>query len=170
MVSHGETRPDSELMSIKQRENLSSLLEVERTSDFKSHLQDNEKYLGAELLPAAHSSNEGVKYKLENKGIDTVIVAPSVAAMQTAFDIFGNETDVAIYIEPLLQQRICSASSIPTDVSEIAAQFRSQPDKLKIEDSRWFLPYGNAENVDENRSPQEEVLRALRSNGRFETM
>ena len=57
MVSHGETRPDSELMSIKQRENLSSLLEVERTSDFKSHLQDNEKYLGAELLPAAHSAN-----------------------------------------------------------------------------------------------------------------
>lgn len=47
MVSQGETRPDSELMSIKQRENLSSLLEVERTSDFKSHLQDNEKYLGA---------------------------------------------------------------------------------------------------------------------------
>ena len=97
-------------------------------------------------------------------------MAPSVAAMQTAFDIFGNETDVTIYIEPLLQQRICSASSIPTDVSEIAAQFRSQPDKLKIEDSRWFLPYGNVENVDENRSPQEEVLRTLRSNGRFETM
>jgi len=125
--------------------------------------------MGAELLPGAHSANEGIKYKLNCKAIDTVIVAPSVAAMQTAFDVFGNEPepDVAIFVEPLLQQRICSAASIPTDVSEIAAQFRSQPDKIKIEDSRWFLAYGNAENVDESRSPQEAVLQILRSKGSF---
>ena len=72
-----------------------------------------------------------------------MIVAPSVAAVQTALDIFGNNTDLSIFIEPLLQQRICSTSSIPTDISEIVSQFRSQPDTLKIEDKRWFLSYGN---------------------------
>lgn len=47
MISQGETRPDTEMINIKHRENLSSIIDVEQTPDFRSQLQDNEKYLGA---------------------------------------------------------------------------------------------------------------------------
>ena len=82
-----------------------------------------------------------------------MIVAPSVACVQTALDIFGHLTDISIFIEPLLQQRICSTSSIPTDISELISRFRSQPDTLKIEDKRWYLSYGNVDKGDESADP-----------------
>ena len=114
------------------------------TSDFKAQVKDNEKYLGAELLPAAHSANESLKYALDAKKIDTVVVAPSTAALQTAFDIFGDKEGISIFIEPLLQQRICSTASIPTEQSELIGTFATKPDSIKVEDKNWFLSYGNA--------------------------
>lgn len=132
------------MVSIRNSEGLSSLLEVERTPAFRDQIRDNEKYLGAELLPAAHTANEGLKYELASKKIDTVVVAPSAAALQTAFDIFGDREDLSIYVEPLLQQRICSTASIPTDQGELLGQFKSKPESIKVEDKNWFLAFGNA--------------------------
>ena len=70
------------------------------------------------------------------------MVAPSTAALQTAFDIFGDKESLSIYVEPLLQQRICSTASIPTEQNELLAQFASKPDSIKIEDKSWFLSFG----------------------------
>ena len=35
------------MISIKHKENLSSIIDVESTPDFRSQIQDNEKYIGA---------------------------------------------------------------------------------------------------------------------------
>ena len=96
MIAQGETSPDTEMINIKNRDNLTSFIEVERTSEFKNNLQSNQKYLGAELLPAAHSNNDHLKYNLKNKNVEVVIVAPQISAVQTAFDIFGDVDGLSI--------------------------------------------------------------------------
>lgn len=45
--------------------------------------------MAAELTPEAHKQNTTLKFQLNKKNIDVVLLPPSIAAIETYLDVFG---------------------------------------------------------------------------------
>jgi len=92
-------------------------------------------------------------------------VAPSIPALQTCLDLFGEEEGIEIFVEPLLQQRINSAGSIPSNLEDILSKFRTQPYTTKLEDKNWYMEYGHLTDYSpEDNNQHDRVMKHIREN------
>ena len=64
MVAHGETQVAQEMVSIKEKQNLTSLIEVEGTPRYRDNIQSNIKYLGSPLVPDSQLPSKQIKQLL----------------------------------------------------------------------------------------------------------
>lgn len=80
MISQGQTTADTESLRIQEQERLSPS-EITRSSRWRSDVQTNPRLMGAELTVDAHKKNKTIKFQLNNKNIDVVLLPPTVAAI-----------------------------------------------------------------------------------------
>ena len=74
--------------------------------------------------------------------MECVLVSPLRADLETCYDLFGENTQISIIIDPLLVPRIDSLADISEGNAEFLQKFKNKPSLVKLDaNSKWYLTF-----------------------------
>jgi hypothetical protein len=100
-------------------------------------------YIDSPLTTTSRNSNLRLKESIEKHAVEVVIVSPLKADLETCLDLFADNAQVSVVVDPLLVPRVNSLANISDGNPGELQKFKSKPSLVKLEaNPKWYLTFG----------------------------
>lgn len=169
MISRNMTKADEEIQRIRKHTG-KTLAQVYQSKEYIENVRANNNFIDSGLTELSAKLNQSLKKEISKHKVDVVLVSPLDADITTCLELFGENENIEIIIDPSLAPRISSFASVSVGNHNLLQKFKKSPStKLVQHDAHWYASFGNLE-VKDNDQAIDECLQELRINKNYETL